>query len=69
MRHLLTLVVLVLLLRLSLAGTPPAVGPALGPILVAAVLTAAVAPLVVRGAIHTRLLAGFVPERELEEPL
>jgi hypothetical protein len=57
------------LLRLWLAGTPPATFPALGRLLVAAILTGAVTPLVVKGLLRLGLLRGFVPVREMEGPL
>ncbi len=54
------------LLRLELAGGTPAFGPALGRLLVAALLTGAVTPVVVKGLLRTHMIAGFVPRRELE---
>ena len=54
------------LVRLVLAGGTPAMGAALGRLLVAALLTGALTPLVVKGLLRTRMVAGFVPRRELE---
>ena len=57
---------LVALACLKLTGGTPALGAALGSILVSALLTGAVTPLIVRGLLRTRAMAGFVPSREME---
>jgi rod shape-determining protein MreD len=57
---------LVSFVRLELAGGTPALGSALLRLLVAALLTGAATPLVVKTLLRTRLLAGFVPRREME---
>jgi cell shape-determining protein MreD len=54
------------LLRLVLAGGTLAAVPALGRILAGALLTGAIAPVLVRGLLRSRALAGFVGEREME---
>ena len=54
------------LVRLLLAGGTPALGGALGRLLVAALLTGVATPLVVKALLRTHLLEGFVPRREME---
>jgi rod shape-determining protein MreD len=56
---------IVALTCLKLGGGTPALGASLGRILIGALLTGAVTPLVVRGLLRTRALAGFVPTREM----
>jgi rod shape-determining protein MreD len=74
--HVLTLIVvgglfsltlgLVALLRLALAGGTLSLGGSLLRLLVGALLTGAVAPVVVKGLLRARALSGFVPPEEME---
>jgi len=56
------------LLRMLLAGGTPALGAAFGRLLVGALLTGAATPVVVKSLLRSRMLAGFVPRREMEAP-